>query len=210
MLLAGHLAQVHGKVRTFDAPQLRVGIQLDAHFQGGVFPLLAGAIELDGVGEALADGPCGVLGRVLLGDVGGVHGAMGLVGVGCVSGFVRYVHVGAGSIGLGGGSARATLAFGCLARLARCVFSFGNDDGMPGAMVVHVETSAEAGELVVGCAGGALVAQGGVDTLGSHEAGLFGHALQLGTRGCRLGRARGRKIELVDHRFHHHVAGDVP
>ncbi len=81
---------------------------------------------------------------------------------------------------------------------------------MPGAMVVHVEASAEAGELVVSCAGGASIAQGSVDALGSHEAGLFGHALQLGTRGCRLGRARGGKIELVDHRFHHHVAGDVP
>ena len=81
---------------------------------------------------------------------------------------------------------------------------------MPGAMVVHVEASAEAGELVVGCAGAASVAQGGVDAFGSHEAGLFSHAFQLGTRGCRLGRARGGKIELIDHRFHHHVAGDVP
>ena len=75
-------------------------------------------------------------------------------------------------------------------------------------MVVHAEARAEAG--VVSCAGGASIAQGSVDALGSHEAGLFGHALQLGTRGCRLGRARGGKVELVDHRFHHHVAGDVP
>ena len=95
MLLAGHLAQVHGKVRTFDAPQLRVGIQLDAHFQGGVFPLLAGAVELHGVGEALANGAGGVLGRVLLGDVGGVHRSVRLVGIGNVGGLIGDVHVGA-------------------------------------------------------------------------------------------------------------------
>ena len=44
LLLARHGAQVHGKVRALDAPQLRVGVKLHAHLVGRALPLLLGPI----------------------------------------------------------------------------------------------------------------------------------------------------------------------
>ena len=177
MLLAGDLAQVHGQVRALDAPQLRVGVQLNAHFQGGVLPLLAGTVQLHRVGEALADGPGGVLGGLLLGDVGGTHGPVGLVAVGNVGGLVGNIHIGAGGVGRTGGGSALALALGGLALGQVAIVSLGHGGGVPGAMVVHGEAGCEASKFLGACARSAALAQGRVDALGGHKAGFFGHAL---------------------------------
>ena len=201
-------AQVHGEVGPFHAPKLDIGVKLHAHFQRRVLPLVARAIEVDGVGEAVRLHAAGLLGRLLLGDVVERQAAVGLVvGLGLAR-LVGHGHVRAVLARLaGGGGGGIGGVFLLLARLGLTTRGLLGRHAVPGLVIVGKEGRGQLRKLLVVHP---LVGKVAVQGLGG-ELRTFG--LKLGERGglARGARAcRGGQCQLGDDRFDGYVARGIP
>ena len=201
-------AQVHGEVRPFYAPKLDIGVKLHAHLKRRVLPLVARAIEVDGVGEAVRLHAAGLLGRLLLGDVVERQAAVGLVIGLCLARLVGHGHVCAVLARLaGGGGGGIGGVFLLLARLGLTACGFLGRHAVPGLVVVGKERRGQLRELLVVHP---LVGEVAVQGLGGE---LRAFRLKLGeggglARGARACRCRER--QLGDDRLDGYIACSIP
>ena len=201
-------AQVHGKVRPFHAPKLDIGVKLHAHLKRRVLPLVARAIEVNGVGETVGLHAAGLLGRLLLGDVVERQAAVGLViglGLACLVGHGHVRAVLARLAGGGGGGVGSV--FLLLARLGLTAGGFLGCHAVPGFVIVGDEGSGKLRELLVVHS---LVGEIAVERLGRE---LRAFRLKLSERRrltCGARACRGRQRQLGDDRFDGYVACGIP